>query len=276
MPTSPDSATPTIVPYTLRRHGMALETHFDFSLVLTFAFPARVLAPLLSPGLILDTYVPPDAPGNPPLAFIAIAMVQSQKMRPRGWPKAAGQDYMLIGYRVFVRYKTRAGQHLRGLKILRSDVNSHLVATAGNAMTHYNFHYSKIKWQRDNAAITLTSKPSDKLTTLDVKAHLNSIGDDYLPDTSPFANLREALKFAGPMPFTFDYEKETDSIIRVEGVRKNWQPKTLAVDVGPVGFFSQPPFNQVDPIFCSAFYIADVPYMWRRGFIEKVMREGEV
>ena len=136
-----------------------------------------------------------------------------------------------------MRYKTRAGQSLRGLKILRSDVNSHLVEAVGNAMTHYNFHYSKIKWKRDQNSIALVSKPGDKLTTLDVKAHLDSLGDDYLPDSSPFTSVREALKFAGPMPFTFDYEKETDSIIRVEGVRQNWHPRTLAVDVGPVGFF---------------------------------------
>ena len=51
---------------------------------------------------------------------------------------------------------------------------------------------------------------------LHVRAHLAS-EPASLPQGSPFPNLRIARKFAGPLTFTFDYEEETDSIIRASG-----------------------------------------------------------
>ena len=93
-------------------------------------------------------------------------------------------------------------------------------------------------------------------------------------ENSPFQSVREALKFAGPMPFTFDYERETNSIIRVEGVRQNWQPKTVAVDVGKITFFQQLPFSQAIPILCSAFFLQNIPYYWKSGIVEKLLPVG--
>lgn len=52
-----------------------------------------------------------------------------------------------------------------------------------------------------------------------------------LPAGSPFPSLREARPFAGPLPFTFDYEAETDSIIAIQARRANWKPELVAVTV---------------------------------------------
>ena len=82
--------------------------------------------------------------------------------------------------------------------------------------------------------------------------------------------MREALKFAGPLPFTFDFEPETNSIIRIEGVRKEWHPQPISVEVEECSFFQQEPFRQVKPVLCSAFYIKDVPYYWKAGVCEKL------
>jgi hypothetical protein len=91
------------------------------------------------------------------------------------------------------------------------------------------------------------------------------------PAGSPFSTNREARRFAGPMPFTFDYEPETKSIIRVEGVRHRWQPRPIVVDVERLTFFHHPPFDQMPPpVLASAYYLADVPYRWRRGVREPV------
>ena len=56
-----------------------------------------------------------------------------------------------------------------------------------------------------------------------------------LPEGSPFPDLKEARKFAGPLPFTFDYEEETHSIVRIQGVRQRWNPEPVAVEVDASG-----------------------------------------
>src|SRR5205807_7693392 len=108
-------------------------------LVLTYAFPAQVLEPLLPPGLILDTHKG--------FGFLAIAMVQTESLRPSFCPKILGQDFFLSGYRIFARYKTKAGRTLRGLRILRSDTNRRLMVFFGNCLTHYNYRLAKVAFE---------------------------------------------------------------------------------------------------------------------------------
>ncbi|MBU6451713.1 MAG: DUF2071 domain-containing protein [Cyanobacteria bacterium REEB67] len=271
--------------YLLKRHPLGVDAHFDFVLVLTYAFPARLLAPLLPPGLVLDTYQSAQ-PESPALGFVAVAIVRTKNMRPKPLPPELGQDYMLVGYRLFVRYTALAGQRLRGLKILRSDVNSASIVASGNLLTHYNFQYSAIACSADTSQLRLTSRPTDGKSNLSVRAYLpgkltkNEREKEeknakvaierapLLPAGSPFKTVKEALKFAGPMPFTFDYEKETNSIVRVEGIRQNWHPQPVQVEVEEIGFLNQAPFDQVEAQLCSAFYITDIPYFWKSGITE--------
>ena len=51
----------------LRRHPIPIKAHFDQCLTLTYALPARVLRPLLPPGLELD-----DGGGH---GFVAVALL---------------------------------------------------------------------------------------------------------------------------------------------------------------------------------------------------------
>lgn len=247
----------------LKRHPVSIEAHFDFVLVLTYAFEKKLLEPLLAPGLELDTYA-----GD--LGFVAVALVQTKHMRPRGLPDFISQEFFLAGYRVFVRYKTNVGRRLRGLYILRSDADKDHMVAFGNLLTHYKYHKSKVEASvRDGQAnICVTSQ--DGLGNLSLTADTR-VAADYLPPGSPFPTVREALKFAGPMPFTFDYERETDSIIRVEGVRQNWHPRPAAVSLAASpAFFNQEPFAGAAPILCSAFFIEDIPYYWKAGITEKI------
>ena len=78
-----------------KRHPIPVRAFFQHSLVLTYAVPAHVLAPLLPPGLVLDTFRG--------LGFIAIAMVQTKNLRPAPLPAFLGQDFFLSGYRIFAR-----------------------------------------------------------------------------------------------------------------------------------------------------------------------------
>jgi hypothetical protein len=86
-----------------------------------------------------------------------------------------------------------------------------------------------------------------------------------LPSQSPFATLAEARRFAGPLPYTFDYEKETDSIIGIRAVRQRWDPQPVAVEVRRNTFLEQGALGQASPILANAFYVRDVPYHWQRG-----------
>lgn len=100
----------------LRRHPLAVQAHFRYSLVLTYAYPEELLKPLLSRGLQLDTY---NGYG-----FLAIALVQTERLRPVGMPSVFGRDFFLSGYRIFTRFRLPNGKILRGLQILRSDADS--------------------------------------------------------------------------------------------------------------------------------------------------------
>src|SRR5712692_7266782 len=110
--------------YLLKRHPLAIRAYFRHCLVLTYAFPQELLEPLLPPGLTLDTYQE--------LGFLAVAMVQTEALRPAFLPPAFGMDFFLAGYRIFARYQNASGRTLRGLRILRSDTDRQVMASAGN------------------------------------------------------------------------------------------------------------------------------------------------
>ena len=92
--------------FSLKDHPFPVETFFENSLVLTYAAPKEELARLIPECLTLDTY-------KDEWAFLAAAMVKTRGLRPKGLPEVMGNDFILIGYRVFVRYKTGAGKNLR-------------------------------------------------------------------------------------------------------------------------------------------------------------------
>jgi hypothetical protein len=93
-----------------------------------------------------------------------------------------------------------------------------------------------------------------------------------LPAGSPFASLGEARRFAGPLPYTFDYEPETHSIVRIEGVRQKWNPEPVAVEVRRCSFLERPPFAGERAVLANAFHLQDVPYRWERGVREPLPR----
>jgi hypothetical protein len=95
-------------------------------------------------------------------------------------------------------------------------------------------------------------------------AHVTD-GPGPLPDGSPFSNLTEARRFAGPLPYTFDYEEATDSIIGIRAIRQQWEPRPVAVDVRRNTFLEHEPFLGARPILANAFYVHDVPYRWEQG-----------
>ena len=239
----------------LKRHPLPVEAFFRHSLVLTYAFPQELLRPLLPPGLVLDTYKE--------FGILAIAMVQTENLRPALLPRMLGQNFFLSGYRIFARLDTASGS-IRGLRILRSDTDKRLMVISGNLLTHYAYQPCRVSLQHDSDELSV------KITTPDAYADLEVCADIAhqpapLPEGTPFENKKEARKFAGPLPYTFDYEKETHSIIMIRGVRENWSPQPVRVNVATCTFLNQEPFCRAVPRLANAFHLQDVAYRWERG-----------
>ena len=70
----------------LKDHPFAVEAFFKSSLVLTFAVPKDQLKDLIPECLRLDTF-------NDEWAFVAVAMVQTESLRPKGLPKFMGNNF---------------------------------------------------------------------------------------------------------------------------------------------------------------------------------------
>jgi hypothetical protein len=243
--------------YRLRRHPIPMRATFRHSLVLAYAFPREVLQPLLPPGLTVDAY------GD--LGFAAVAMVQTEAMRPAGLPRAFGRPYFLVGYRIFCRFRTAEGRLLRGLHILRSDADAWTMVTVGNALTHYGYRLAETRFRASDERLDIEVRTRDGGGDLSLSADLSASA--CLPPESPFASDRDVRRFAGPLPFTFDYESETGSIVVIEGVRKVWNPRPVMVDVRKASFFGSSRFDGATPVLASAFHVADVDYLWRRGVV---------
>ena len=116
----------------MKQHPFAVEAFFERSVVLTYAFPKEQLEPFLPARLSLDTF-------QDETAFVAVAMVQTKSLRPKGFPRWLGRDFLLVGYRIFVRYESLAGKRFRGLYILKSETDRKFMEVLGNLFTHYRY-----------------------------------------------------------------------------------------------------------------------------------------
>ena len=238
----------------LKNHPFAVEAFFESSLVLTFAVPKEQLETKIPECLQLDTF-------NDKWAFIAIAMVQTKDLRPKGFPKFMGNDFFLIGYRVFVRYTNKAGKHLRGLYILKSETDKKKMEFMGNIFTHYNYTTTDIL-QKENIGSKEISSVKSKFKVIIDKSE----EEISLPENSPFTDWKEARRFAGPLPFTFTYNSKTKEVLIIEGVRQNWTPAPVKVIDYDFDFLNS--IKLENPILANAFVIKNIPYYWKKGKIE--------
>jgi hypothetical protein len=234
----------------LKNHPFAVEAFFDYSIVLTFALPKAQLQALIPPCLELDTW-------RDQYGFIAVAMVQTKHLRPKGFPKFMGNDFFLIGYRIFVKYTNQAGKRLRGLYILKSETDKKKMEYLGNFFTHYNYTSTGIRQTRSGSTWSFASP--DFEVSLDLAE-----AEVSLPAHSPFTDWREARRFAGPLPFTFQYHAKTKKVLIIEGVRENWTPRPIKVMDYHFSFLT--PFDNI--VLANAFIINNIPYHWKKGKLE--------
>lgn len=239
----------------LKNHPFAVEAYFEQSIVLTFAFPKEHLEYLIPDCLSLDTFAHK-------WAFMAVALVKTKDLRPKGFPKVLGNDFVLIGYRIFVRYTNNAGKRLRGLYILKSETDKKVMEFLGNMFSRYSYTTTDINLQKKDDNLKITSIQSNFFIHLGLSENLVD-----LPGNSPFIDWKEARKYAGPLPFTFSYNAQTKQVLTIEGVRQNWKPRPISVLDYNISFFGKLGLN--NGILANAFAIDNIPYYWKKGKIEE-------
>jgi hypothetical protein len=243
----------------LRRHPFGVEAFFERSLVLTYALPARTLAPLLGPGLEIDAY---DDWG-----FLAIALVQTRDLRPRRFPTWLGRNFFLSGYRLFARFVRPGKQTLRGLRILRSDTDRAAMVRLGNVFTHYNYRQASVEITDDARHLEVRIRTPGREADLHAVADLTS-RPAPLPPGSPFRTMADARSFAGPLPYTFSYDEHARKMVVIKGLRQAWDPQPIQVEVKEATFLERSPFAGADVRLANAFHVTDVPYAWKPGTLE--------
>lgn len=230
----------------LKSHPFAVQAHFDYSLVLAYSFPRAQLEPLLPSGLELDLH-------EDLMGFLAVAMVATRGLRPKGFPAILGQDFVLAGYRLFVRYKTSSGRNLRGLYILGSETDSYRMKWAGNLFTHYRYEQNNLVFERSPNLLTVRGAG--------LQVAVDPDGEAPLPEGSIFSDWKAARRFAGPMPFTFS--RDGDDMLMIQGVRSNWTPRPVTVNSARVDFVEGLALKGGQ--LANAFIIEDVPYWWKKA-----------
>lgn len=239
----------------LKNHPFAVEAFFDSSIVLTFAVPKEQLQSFIPECLELDTF-------QDKWAFIAIAMVQTKGLRPKGFPAFFGNDFFLIGYRIFVRYNSKAGKRLRGLYIIKSETDKRKMEFWGNIFTHYNYTTTDIEQTINGNFKTIKSEKSKFHLTIE-----ETDSEIQIPENSPFTDWKDARKFAGPLPHTFTYNKADNSVLIILGVRQNWKPEPVKVESYNFEFLDN--LNLKNVVLANAFEIKNIPYYWEKGRLEK-------
>lgn len=228
-----------------------MEARFESSLVLTYAAPKEALQKFLPAPLQPDVF-------EDRWAFVAVAVVKTKGLRPKGFPAFTGKDFVLTGYRIFVRYRTSHGKRLRGLYILKSETNKKSMARWGNVFTHYNYTTTDVDVRRNGPVLRVHSVQS----SLNIEADTGK-EEAPLPPQSPFRDWKEARRFAGPLPFTFTYNEAKKEMLLIEGVREAWKPKPVTVLKDNVGFIAS--LKLPEAILANAFLIENIPYCWKKG-----------
>jgi len=233
-----------------------VEAFFESSLVLAFAIPRMEIGHLIPECLEPDTY-------NDRYAFIAVAMVQTKSLRPEGFPRILGNNFFLIGYRVFVRYRNNAGKKLRGLYILKSETDKKKMEFFGNIFTHYNYTTTDISHHNQNGISEIWSEKSD----FKIKVRASDNENIPLPVASPFPDWKEARRYAGPLPFTFTYNPANKQVLIIEGVRENWKPSPVEVIEYHFSFLDNLKIKNIT--LANAFIVQNIPYHWKKGKSEQ-------
>ncbi len=239
----------------LKCNPFPVRAHFDFSITLTFAVPLAELQERLPWPLVADSF-------EDRFGFLAVAFVKTRNLRPAPFPQWLGRDFLLIGYRHFVRYRTSEGRNLRGLHIIRSETEKRAMKRLGSLFTPYQYtHHPLRATDSDDSYRASCESPPMHIDALKPGA---TAAD--LPEGSVFPDWRAARRFCGPMPYTFSAKPEQNSMLLIEGARTQWKPEPIQVSSFELPYLTQLGFSEAR--LSAAFMVKDVDYEWRKGKLD--------
>jgi hypothetical protein len=244
----------------LRANPFPVEAWFDRSCALTFALPADEVARRLPRGLAPDTF-------DDRHAFLAVAVVQTRRLRPAGFPRFLGHDFVLVGYRFFVRCTLASGRTLRGLYILRSETDRARMTFLGNLFTGYRYVTTRVAVTEREQQLRVDDPATGLRLALDLARP--DAAEPALPPGSPFPDWRAARRFCGPMPFTFSIDEARHRVRLVEGRREDWTPRPVRVLHHDIPFLRA--LGLEHAVLANAFAVENIPYRWARGREEALL-----
>lgn len=236
-----------------RANPFAVDAWFDSSCTLTFAVPVEDIAARLPSCLTPDTF-------DGRWGFVAVAVVQTRRLRPAGFPAFLGHDFVLAGYRYFVRYRSASGRSLRGLFIVRSETDKQRMQWLGNLMTRYHYVKTGIRVTRSGNRLDVAAPDTGLAISVDTTP------GEELPHGSPFTRPEDARRFSGPLPFTFTCERHKNRVLIVEGVRADWKPRPVAVLSHHIPFLETLGLGHA--VLANAFIVENISYHWKKGVSE--------
>lgn len=236
-----------------RANPFAVDAWFDSSCTLTFAVPVEDIAARLPSCLTPDTF-------DGRWGFVAVAVVQTRRLRPAGFPSFLGHDFVLAGYRYFVRYRSASGRSLRGLFIVRSETDRQRMQWLGNLMTRYHYVKTGIRVMRSGHRLEVAAPDTGLAISVDTTPGAE------LPQGSPFTRPEDARRFSGPLPFTFTCERHKNRVLIVEGVRADWKPRPVAVLSHHIPFLETLGLGHA--VLANAFIVENISYHWKKGVSE--------
>ena len=226
-----------------RANPFAVDAWFDYSCTLTFAVQREEIATRLPSCLEPDTF-------DDQWGFVAVAVVQTRHLRPAGFPRSLGHDFVLVGYRYFVRYRSASGRNLRGLYILRSETDKKRMELLGNIFTRYRYVETGVRVTEENERLRIESPTNG---SCDRGGSTRSKVRSRRARRS--SRWEDARKFSGPLPFTFTCEAEKKRVLIVEGVRSDWKPKPVRVLGHDIPFLSE--LGHGNAILANAFVVRE-------------------
>jgi len=198
-------------------------------------------------------------------SFTSIVIANIRGMRPGILPEAVGSNYYQIVYRAVVRLRDRQGNDHPGVFFLRSDGNDPVMNFFGNQMTEFRFHYFR------KSSIGLFVREQDMLVSVESKdgggdlvLHLTDLGAaDALEPAPGFANLADEKESLVQLFHAYAYDSKQQVIYDLEIERGDWHLRRLRYDDGFTAFFSEMPFQAMNPKPISSLYIRECAYIWK-------------
>jgi uncharacterized protein YqjF (DUF2071 family) len=243
------TAFPAVVRSIVPKHPVPMQTLFRECVLVNFAVKPFVLRSLIPSPLELEMHQ-----GE---AYVSVVIAQMNKMRPALFPQVLAVTYDQVVYRVVVRARGE-----RGVFLLRSDANNLLMSAAGDWLTFFRFHFSRIRAHREANTLLVDLAARDHRANIHAAFDL-STARTTLPESSHFSSLQAAKDFLVQLFAAFSYDPLTDELSIVRIRRGDWNVQVVDDTKAVYRWMQQgPDFSTDNARLDSILYVREIPYYW--------------